>query len=78
MVHEPKVERRKQWGITVRLVQTDRHQDVMERNPEDPSTEIEWSIENAGGKRIAYDIWQFKSLREAEEFIMMFKLRFGR
>lgn len=78
MIHEPKIERRHDWGITVRLHQTDRHRDVMEHRPGDPTEEIEWSCENSGGKRIAYDIWKFKTLREAEEFIMMFKLRFGK
>lgn len=77
MIHEPRIERRPTWGITVRLVQTDRHMDVMENIPQDPSVEIEWAQENSGGRRISYDTWKFKSLREAEEFVMLFKLRFG-
>lgn len=77
MIHEAKIERRPTWGITVRLVQQDRHKDVMENIPDDPTTEIEWAHENSGGRRISYDTWKFKSLREAEEFVMLFKLRFG-
>lgn len=77
MIHEPKIERRPTWGITVRLVQMDRYMDVMENEPKDPAVEIEWAHENSGGRRISYDTWQFKRLREAEEFVMLFKLRFG-
>lgn len=77
MVHEPKIERRPTWGITVRLIQTDRHAGVIVCVPEDPIVEIEWANENSGGRRISYDTWKFKSLREAEEFVMLFKLRFG-
>jgi hypothetical protein len=55
----------------------DRYMDVMEKVPGDPSEEIEWANENSGGRRISYDTWKFKDLREAEEFVMLFKLRFG-
>lgn len=77
VIHEPRLEKRKAWGITVRLYPTDRYGDVMEKIPADTSEEIKWAIENADARRIAYDIWQFKSVKEAEQFIMLFKLRWS-
>jgi len=77
MVHKPVLETRPQWGITVRLWANDRHLDVMEREPADTGEEIDWAIENAGGRRISYDTWQFKNRRAAEEFIMLFTLRWS-
>jgi hypothetical protein len=49
----------------------------MEQMPADSSEEIEWSIENAQARRIAYDTWQFKRLKDAEQFIMLFTLRWS-
>lgn len=39
---------------------------------------IEWAIENSNGTRISYDTWKFKTQQEAEEFIMLFTLRYGK
>lgn len=77
MIHKPLLEVRPTWGITVRLHATDRYRDVMEQVPADASVEIEWAIENAGGRRISYDTWQFKTRSDAEQFIMLFTLRWS-
>lgn len=77
MIHEPILEIRRGWGITVRLRMTDRYMDVAEREPADPDLEIDWACENSGGRRISYDTWQFKRRQDAEGFIMMFILRWS-
>jgi hypothetical protein len=77
MIHEPLLEIRKGWGITVRLRMADRYMDVIEREPADPDTEIDWAVENAQARRISYDTWQFRSRKDAEQFIMLFILRWS-
>ncbi len=76
MIHEPLIEQRVHWGMTVRLVQT-KYQPAKIDPEQDPKSEIDWAEENSGGRRISYDTWQFKNLQEAEEFVIMFRLRFG-
>ena len=49
----------------------------MENVPADTSEEIEWAIENADARRISYDTWQFKRMQDAEQFIMLFTLRWA-
>lgn len=77
MIHKPTLEVRPGWGITVRLHATDRYRDVMEQMPADSTEEIEWAIENAQARRISYDTWQFKRMQDAEQFIMLFTLRWS-
>jgi len=36
---------------------------------------IAWTDENAQARRISYDTWQFKSRQDAEQFIMIYNLR---
>lgn len=77
MIHDPKIEERVHWGMTVRLVERAWNPGDLDSDPHDSSVEIQWADENSSGRRISYDTWQFKNLRDAEEFVIMFKLRFG-
>lgn len=76
----PKYELKRGWGHTVRLV-----------DPYDGDAELgsavdyeavdailEWATENSCGTRIGYDMWKFRSQEEANEFIMVFTLRYGK
>jgi hypothetical protein len=38
---------------------------------------ILWANETAQARRISYDSWQFKSKKEAEQFIMLYTLTWG-
>lgn len=75
----PKYSLRKGWGHTVAL-----RDPYFEHNEfgavvdtESVDKILEWTLQNSNGKRISYDTWQFRSEQDANEFIMMFKLRWG-
>jgi hypothetical protein len=76
----PKYALRKGWGHTVSL--KDPYHEHAELgtvvDAESVDAIIKWTTENANGIRISYDIWQFKTQQDAEEFIMLFTLRYGR
>ncbi len=67
------------WGHTVRLVEDPEHK--LEKyygvtiDPEEVEDVLIWAEENAGARRISYDTWQFKSAEEADQFIMVYNLR---
>jgi len=76
----PKYSLRKGWGHTVSLKDpyyghnefgTVVDTDAVERI-------LEWTLKNSQGTRISYDMWKFKTKQEAEEFIMLFTLRYGK
>lgn len=74
--YEPVYKYSKSWGHTVRLDQpefmsTDFGTTV---DPDEQAEVIQWAIEHAQARRISYDMWQFKSQSEAEQFIMIYKL----
>jgi hypothetical protein len=67
------------WGHTVQFVQpefksTDFGTTV---DPDELEEIILWAEQNAQARRISYDTWQFKTRNEADQFIMLFKLRWG-
>lgn len=76
----PKYSLRKSWGHTVGL------KDPYSEQPEFSTVVdlfavtaiIEWAIENSNGTRISYDTWKFETQQEAEEFIVMFTLQYGK
>ena len=76
----PKYALKKGWGHTVRLV--DPYHDSNEFGSvvdyEAVDRILEWTLENSNGTRISYDMWKFRSQEEAEEFIMLFTLHYGK
>lgn len=77
---EPKYSLRKGRGHTVSLKDPyyDHNEFGTVVDAESVDAILEWTVENANGTRISYDIWQFKTQQDAEEFIMMFTLRYGK
>jgi hypothetical protein len=77
---EPKYALRKSWGHTVSLkdpyFEHAEFSKVVDTEAVDAI--LEWAIENANGTRISYDTWKFETQQSAEEFIMLFRLRYGR
>lgn len=76
----PKYSLRKGWGHTVALKDP-----YFEHNEFGTIVDTEsvdkilgWVMENSHGTRISYDTWKFKSQCDAEEFMMMFTLRWGK
>jgi len=76
----PKYSLRKGWGHTVSL--KDPYYDHKDFNTivdNDAVDKIlEWALLNSNGIRISYDTWKFKTQQEADEFIMLFTLRYGK
>lgn len=76
----PKYSLRKSWGHTVSL--KDPYFEHAEFgtvvDTESVDKILEWAIENSNGTRISYDTWKFKSQQDAEEFMMMYTLRYGK
>lgn len=64
------------WGHTVRLMQN-MHIDEpgCTVDPDELEEVILWAVKNAQTRRISYDTWQFKSKDDAEQFIMLYNLR---
>ena len=44
-------------------------------DPDELEEVILWAVKNAQTRRISYDTWQFKSKDDAEQFIMLYNLR---
>lgn len=64
------------WGHTVRLMQNmNMGESVHTVDPDELEEVILWAIKNAQTRRISYDTWQFKSKDDAEQFIMLYNLR---
>ncbi len=67
------------WGHTVRLNEDPERKlsnlrgVVIDLHEEEEV--IGWTNENSGARRISYDTWQFKSKQEAEQFIMLYNIR---
>ena len=76
----PKYTLKKGWGHTVRLV--DPYADSNEFGTvvdyEAVDSILEWATANSCGNRIGYDMWKFGTKQEAEEFILMFTLQYGK
>ena len=62
------------WGHTVEIKQPDSVTTGATSNIEEVIT---WATENSQARRISYDTWQFRSQTEADQFIMLYKLRWG-
>lgn len=67
------------WGHTVEIKQPEFVVTDFGTTDEPPSIDevITWAINNAQANRISYDTWQFRSRAEANQFIMLYKLRWG-
>ena len=69
------------WGHTVQLVEHPEHKfDKFAGIIIDPSgidEVLEWTNEQSKARRISYDTWQFRSKDEANEFIMLYNLRWS-
>jgi hypothetical protein len=69
------------WGHTVRLVENPEHKSEKffgtTVDPDEIEEVLEWTNENSNARRISYDTWQFRSQQEAEEFIMLYNLRWS-
>lgn len=67
------------WGHTVVLKENPKYSSPQYYgttvDPDEIEEVIAWTDENAQARRISYDTWQFKSRRAAEEFIMLYNLR---
>lgn len=76
----PKYALKKGWGHTVRLI--DPYHDSNEFGSvvdyEAVDKILEWATVNSCGTRISYDMWKFNNKEEAQEFIMVFTLRYGK
>lgn len=76
----PKYALKKGWGHTVRLV--DPYADSNEFGSvvdyEAVDKILEWATTHSCGTRISYDMWKFDTVQEAEEFIVMFTLQYGK
>lgn len=77
---KPKYSLRKIWGHTVILQDpyADHAEVGMIVDLEACKAIIEWVIENSNGTRISYNTWKFKTQQEADEFIMLYTLRYGK
>jgi hypothetical protein len=69
------------WGHTVRLTENPEHKSEKfygtTIDPEEIEGVLEWANENSNARRISYDTWQFKSAEEANQFIMIYNLRWS-
>lgn len=66
------------WGHTVRLMENmniDETWMVVSDRISAFEEVILWAVKNAQTRRISYDTWQFKSKNDAEQFIMLYNLR---
>lgn len=76
----PNYVRRTSWGHTVSL--KDPYADHKEFgrivDSESVNAIFDWVMENSNGTRISYDTWKFKTKQEADEFVMLFTLRYGK
>lgn len=69
------------WGHTVRLNENPEHKSEKflgtTVDPDEIEEVLEWAQENSNARRISYDTWQFRSQAEAEQFIMLYNLRWS-
>ena len=69
------------WGHTVRLTENPEHKSEKfygtTIDPEEIEEVLEWANENSNARRISYDTWQFKPAEEANQFIMIYNLRWS-
>jgi hypothetical protein len=76
----PKYALRKGWGHTVALKDPyfghNEFGTIVDTDAVDKI--LGWVMENSQGTRISYDTWKFKSQQDAEEFMMMYTLRWGK
>ncbi len=72
---------RPSWGHTVQLNENPEHKSDKffgtTVDPDELEEVLEWAQENSNARRISYDTWQFKSQQQAEEFIMLYNLRWS-
>ena len=76
----PEYTLKKGWGHTVRLVDpcADSNEFASVVDHEAVHSILEWATLNSCGTRIGYDMWKFGTKQEAEEFILMFTLQYGK
>lgn len=67
------------WGHTVQLVENPEHKSAefvgTTIDPDEIEEVLVWTNQSAQARRISYDTWQFKSQQAAEQFIMIYNLR---
>jgi hypothetical protein len=67
------------WGHVVQLVENPEHKAEQFVNviidPYEIEEVLNWTNDNSNARRISYDTWQFKSANEANQFIMIYNLR---
>lgn len=75
----PQYKYRKTWKHTVELKQVEfKSSDFGTTvDPDELEEVIVWANQNAQARRISYDTWQFGSSEDANQFIMLYKLRWG-
>lgn len=76
----PNYSLRKGWGHTVSLIDPYLEHSEFGRivDSESVNAIFDWVMENSNGTRISYDTWNFKTKQEADEFVMLFTLRYGK
>lgn len=69
------------WGHTVQLVEHPEHKSGKffgtTVDPDEIEEVLEWTNEQSKARRISYDTWQFRSQDEANQFIMLYNLRWS-
>ena len=71
----------KSWGHVVQLVENPEYKAEQFANviidPYEIEEVLNWTNENSNARRISYNTWQFKSAEEANQFIMLYTLRWS-
>ncbi len=69
------------WGHVVQLIENPEHKAEqfvgVIIDPYEIEEVLNWTNENSNGRRISYNTWQFRSQEEAEQFIMLYTLRWS-
>jgi len=75
---EPFYIHRTDWGYTVRFDDVYPFRNSFSTEEEEKASVdevLEWINENSQARRIGYDIWQFSSKSDADQFLMIYNLR---